>query len=123
VDADAGPAGTWVLAASDPDLDLPDDARVDLTLSVEDGSWWAGGTAACNLYAGPVELDDGTWAAGDGWAITRRACPPPLMAAERDVLAALIQVRRWALRPPDALVLSGDDVELVFVAATPDRDT
>jgi hypothetical protein len=45
------------------------------------------------------------------------------MAAERDVLAALTQVRRWELRPPDALVLWGDDVELVLVAAAPDRDT
>ena len=113
------PTGPWVLVGSDPDLGLPDGARVDLTLAIgEDGAATAAGMAACNRYRGTVDLDDGSWAPRDGWVVTRLACPPPLLAGERDYLAALDRVTRWARPRPDGLVLTGDHVRLVFARAT-----
>lgn len=112
---EAAPTGTWVLVGSEPDLGLPDGARVDLTLTLdEDGTTWAAGTAACNRYRGAVDVTGGVWQVQGAWAVTRRACPPPLLEAERVVLAALARVTAWTQPEPAALRLAGDGVALTF---------
>jgi heat shock protein HslJ len=82
--------------------------RITLTLE-EDG---VGGTAACNLYGGDVEIDGGDWRLGElSW--TERGCEPDVMASEQAYLAALTAVDSVA-RDGEQLVLSGSGAELRF---------
>jgi heat shock protein HslJ len=117
-DAGAGieqsPFDTWVLVEG---VDVPDGARIDLTLErTADDTISAGGTAACNSYGGTVELGDDRFAFVDGIAVTEMACEDTaLMEAESTFLAALQGVDAWAIDGA-RLVLTGPDVRLVFDA-------
>jgi heat shock protein HslJ len=112
------PAGSWELVDADPTIDVPDDARVTLTVSADDGAWQVGGTSACNAYGGTVTTDGDTWQA-DGFGGTDMACDEPRMAAERAYLDALQRIDTWTRPSDDELVLTGGAVELRFAALAP----
>lgn len=104
--------GAWELAAAEPPIDVPDSARITLTIEERDGRLQAGGTAACNGYGGTLDLADGGWAMADLGA-TDMGCEPALMDAERAYLDALTSVDTWT-RDGDTLQLSGDATTLSF---------
>jgi heat shock protein HslJ len=112
------PAGSWVLVDADPTIDVPDDARVTLTVSADDGGWQVGGTSACNAYGSTVTTDGRTWLA-DSVGGTAMACEEPRMAAERAYLDALQAIDTWTRPSEDELVLTGAAVELRFAALAP----
>ncbi len=113
-----GAAGSWELVDAEPTIDVPDDARVTLTISADDGVWQVGGTSACNEYGGRVTTDGDTWRA-DGFGGTDMACDEPRMAAERAYLDALQTIDSWTRPSDDELVLTGATVELRFAALGP----
>jgi heat shock protein HslJ len=112
------PAGSWELVDAEPAIDVPDDARVTLTISTDDGAWQVGGTSACNEYGGRVTTDGDTWRA-DGFGGTAMGCEEPRMAAERAYLDALQAIDTWTRPSDDELVLTGATVELRFAALAP----
>ncbi|MGH2401543.1 MAG: META domain-containing protein [Candidatus Limnocylindria bacterium] len=111
--SDGPVTGDWVLVGGTIDgLDAPvlDDHRITLSIT---GST-IGGVAACNHYGGEITME------GDGLQLmnlgqTEMACEEPAMSAESTYLGALVRVRQIA-REGDALVASGDGVELRFDA-------
>ncbi len=112
-DTMAGPHGAWVLVEAVPAIQVPDGARINLTVEeAEDGSLRAGGTAACNSYGGTVEVDGTSWSLSQV-AVTEMACEPALMEAESAYLEALDAVDAWR-RDADGLELTGGDVMLTF---------
>lgn len=120
-DSDAGspdPSGSWELAAAQPTIEVPDDARVTLEVTADDSAWQVGGTAACNSYGGTVITDGGAWR-GQDYEWTAMGCAEPRMRAERAYLEALQAVESWTRPSDDELVLSGPDHELRFEALAP----
>lgn len=114
-DTGTGPAGSWLLVAADPPIEVPADARVTLEVVADGDAWQVGGSSACNSYFGTVRTDDSAWI-GDGYGQTEMACDEPRMATERAYLEALTTVDSWARPTADELVLTGPAVELRFEA-------
>lgn len=112
------PAGSWVLVAAQPTIDVPADARVTLDVVAEGDAWQVGGTAACNSYGGTVVTDGRTWR-GQGYGATEMACEEPRMAVEGAYLDALAAVDTWTRPSADELVLAGPGVELGFASLPP----
>lgn len=112
------PAGSWVLVAAEPTIDIPTDARVTLEVVAEGDAWQVGGTAACNSYGGRVVTDGPEWR-GVEFFQTEMGCEEPRMAAERAYLEALGTVDAWARPSADELVLTGPGTELRFAALPP----
>ncbi len=108
----AGPHGAWVLVEAEPAIEVPDAARVTLTVEEDDGQLRAGGTAACNSYGGTVEVGGSSWSLSEV-VVTEMGCEPALMAAESAYLEALGAVDTWR-RDSDTLELTGGDVTLTF---------
>lgn len=106
-------AERWVLdgAASTPVVDAG-----TATLAFEDER--VHGSAPCNTFAGPFEVDDDELSIGP-LAATRRSCEDERMAAEAVVLGALEAVEQVDV-DDDRLVLTGADATLVFDAADDD---
>ena len=109
-------AGDWELvsgtSAGEP---LPQPDGVPATLTFGDDE--AGGQSFCNHYFSSYSLD-GDSIRFDGIGGTEMACEPEIMAAETAYVTALGAVTRIA-RDGDALVLTGDGVELRFGPVTP----
>lgn len=106
------PVGAWELSSAEPPIEVPDGARVTLTIEERDGQLQAGGTAACNQYGGTLQVD------GDAWAIdqlswTEMGCEPALMEAESAYLDALMAIETWS-RDGGTLELRGGEVTLTF---------
>ena len=102
---------TWVLDRTSIESlapGAPDDARVDLIF--EDDA--VAGTSGCNRYFGSYEVDGGSISFGTLGG-TEMACAPSLMQLESAYLAALGDVRDQQVGGGE-LVLSGDEVRLVF---------
>ena len=102
---------TWVLDRTSIESlapGAPDDARVDLIF--EDDA--VAGTSGCNRYFGSYEVDGGSISFGTLGG-TEMACEPSLMELESAYLAALGDVRDHQ-EGGGELVLSGDEVRLVF---------
>jgi len=116
--AEQTPAGSWVLVAAEPAIDVPADARVTLEVVAEGDAWQVGGTSACNSYGGRVVTDGADWEA-EGYAQTKMGCDEPRMAAERAYLDSLGAVETWARPAHDELVLTGPGIELRFAALAP----
>lgn len=112
------PAGSWVLVAAQPAIDVPDGVRVTMQVVADDGAWQVSGTAACNSYGGTVVTDDHRWR-GQGYGATEMACEEPRMSIERAYLDALETVDTWERPSADELVLAGGDIELRFEALAP----
>ncbi|MEX1209199.1 MAG: META domain-containing protein [Acidimicrobiia bacterium] len=91
-----------------------------VTFRVEDDQ--ADGTAACNQYGGRVILDGNTVSFPDGFFQTEMACVDPgVMELEAAFLAALSRVTGSAAGGGE-LRLSGDGVDLRFIAVEPEPD-
>ena len=102
---------TWVLDRTSIEglaPEAPDDARVDLQFEANA----VAGTSGCNSYFGSYEVDGGSISFGTLGG-TEMACEPALMQLESAYLAALGDVRNQQGSGGE-LVLSGDDVRLVF---------
>jgi heat shock protein HslJ len=103
--------GDWELASgtrSGTPLPQPSGARATLTF---DGAQ-AGGRSFCNDYSSGYVLD-GDAIRFDGIGGTEMACEPEIMTAETAYVTALGAVTR-VTRDGEALLLTGDDVELRF---------
>lgn len=111
------PVGDWQLRTATPAIDVPDPARVTLSVDESDQGLRAGGTAACNSYGGVLAVDGTAWSLREV-AVTEMGCEEPLMAAEASYLDALARIDTWA-REDDVLELSGDDVTLTFDLLAP----
>lgn len=89
-----------------------------ITLSLtEDG---AGGTSACNSYSGEYVFADDRIGFSE-LIQTGVGCMPAIMESERVYLEGLTRVDRFSMGEED-LRLSGEGVELVFVALPPVPD-
>jgi heat shock protein HslJ len=87
----------------------------NLTLRVDD-TLRGSGSSGCNTWSAAMyPLKNGRLAMGPV-AMTKRACPGPVMALERRYLYALHSGLRWST-PPGALVLKGPAGTLRFVRA------
>lgn len=94
-------------------IPIPADRRITLKI---DGTQ-VGGSAACNIYGGTLEIN-GTTIKISALSMTEMACQDDVMAAEAAYLAALPRVTT-ATRDQDSLVLTGPDVELRFARVQP----
>jgi heat shock protein HslJ len=113
-----GPVGAWMLVEAEPAIEVPDGARITMTVTAAADGWQVGGTSACNEYGGTVTIDGGSWD-GQGFGGTDMACEDPRMMAERAYLDALETIEGWARTSVDELVLTGAHVELRFTALAP----
>jgi heat shock protein HslJ len=107
---------TWVLqrdSIGELIADAPAAARVDLLIEGDQAS----GTSGCNLYFGDVQIDGSAITFGTLGG-TQMACEQPLMDLEVAYFAALGVVSEYEVSA-DQLVLTGDDVRLVFDAEAP----
>jgi heat shock protein HslJ len=107
---------TWVLQRDSIDdlvADTPAEARVDILF---DGGQ-ASGASGCNRYFGDYQTDGSAITFGPLGG-TQMACEEPLMDLEATYLAALEAVSEFEVSA-DELVLTGDDVRLVFDAEAP----
>ena len=103
--------GEWLLqAGTNQGVAIPIVAGGKITFKV-DGTQ-AGGSAACNLYGGTIQVD-GSTVAINALSMTEMACEENLMAAESAYLAALPRVTTVA-RSGSSLLLTGPQVELRF---------
>ena len=77
------------------------------------------GSTGCNRFTGSY-TQDGSSLEIDTPAVTRKACPPPADAVEREFLAALARVDGWRIDDGDLALVDGDDKELLrFSEASP----
>lgn len=102
--------GSWHLVSGRDDDGAFELRGREVTLRVDGAE--AGGTSACNLYGGRVQVD------GDSVRLselggTEMGCEPDVMALEQRYLEALRTVERGE-RSDDELTLSGADVSLEF---------
>lgn len=81
------------------------------TLAFEDDQ--AGGSASCNRYFGPYQLDGDSISFGP-LATTLMACAPPLMTQEQAFTAALQTVDAWSIDGETLELSAGDKTLLVF---------
>lgn len=80
---------------------LIDNSNLTLTLDAEGRAY---GSAGCNHWFGPYQLQDQQLNFGQ-LGSTRKLCPPALMEQEARFFEALSQVQRWDLSPLDQLRL------------------
>ena len=106
-------ASEWVLDPADSSLAEAGTGLV--TLAFADATA-VSGSAPCNTYRGPVELEGDAGLRFGALATTRMECEPVVMAAEQEYLAALEIVRTADTADPDRLVLTGEGVRLSFTA-------
>jgi heat shock protein HslJ len=108
--------GEWLLqAGTNQGVAIPIVAGGKITLRVDGTN--AGGSAACNLYGGTIQVN-GSTVGINALSMTEMACQENLMAAESAYLAALPRVTT-ATRSGSSLLLSGPQVELRFTLIPP----
>jgi heat shock protein HslJ len=77
------------------------------------------GSTGCNRFTASYTADGDALEIGQV-AATRRACPPPADAVEREYLAALERVTAWRSQKGALVLLDDDETEVLrFLAATP----
>jgi heat shock protein HslJ len=108
--------GSWQLvSASTASGEIPLVADAPVTLEVAaDGT--VSGRSACNRYSGTATIEGASLAFGP-LAATRMACEGTVMTVESMYQQALATVDSGARTARDSLVLTGPDVELVFISA------
>jgi len=114
------PAGEWEFTggtAGGADLPRPEGARTTLELDEQQ----VRGIAFCNHYFSSYRLDGSSFSV-DGLGSTEMACAPDVMTAESAFLAALGAVEGVAASG-DALLLTGDGIELRFTPVPPVPDS
>ena len=103
--------GEWLLqAGTNQGQAVPIVAGSKITLKI-DGTQ-AGGSAACNLYGGTIQVN-GSSIAISALSMTEMACQENVMASESAYLAALPRAT-MAARSGNGLLLTGPQVELRF---------
>lgn len=80
---------------------LIDNSHLTLTLDAEGRAY---GSAGCNHWFGPYQLQDQQLSFGQ-LGSTRKLCPPALMEQEARFFEALSKVQRWDFSPLDQLRL------------------
>ena len=80
---------------------LIDNSHLTLTLDAEGRAY---GSAGCNHWFGPYQLQDQQLSFGQ-LGSTRKLCPPALMEQEARFFEALSQVQRWDFSPLEQLRL------------------
>ena len=80
---------------------LVDNSHLTLTLDAEGRAY---GSAGCNHWFGPYQLQDQQLSFGQ-LGSTRKLCPPALMEQEARFFEALSQVQRWDFSPLEQLRL------------------
>lgn len=117
--ASASLDGEWRLqVGTNQGQPVPIVAGSQITLKIKGTQ--AGGSAACNLYGGTIQVS-GSTVSISALSMTEMACQENLMASEAAYLAALPRVTT-AARGGDSLVLSGPQVELRFALVPPLAD-
>lgn len=112
----AGLDGEWQLqAGTNQGAAIPTVAGSRITLKIDGAD--VGGSAACNIYGGTLEVD-GTTIRINALSMTEMACQEDVMASEAAFLDALPRVTA-ANRDGNSLALSGPQVELRFVLVPP----
>jgi len=119
----AGPVGdlggNWLLErGTNGGQPIPIVAGSRITMTIEGSE--IGGTAACNIYGGTIDVADGRVSIG-ALSMTEMACQEDVMASEAAYLAALARVES-ATRSANGLILSGPQVELRFALVPPVPD-
>ena len=111
----------WVLTSLGPEADpLPAMLVGVIDLAITDGR--VSGHAGCNTFSGDLVLTDTEFVA-EMLAVTAMACEDAArMSFESDYLQALGQVTNWSLEG-ELLTLSGDDVQLTYMAKAPQPET
>lgn len=100
IDVAATLGGDWRLADSTPDLGLPADAEVRLTITSD----WAGGLAVCNEYWGSVAAGpEGAWRTS-GLGSTEMLCAE----AESDYFDMFGATTSWSLEGSELVLESPD---------------
>jgi heat shock protein HslJ len=110
--------GNWVLSSGrSPDGEIETTETYPITLTIENGSM--SGIAACNDYAGDVEISGGRFRVLNG-SINEMGCRPEVNKAEARYVKSF-GIAESIERTDDLLTLSGPEVELVYelVRATP----
>lgn len=91
------PSGAWVL------VDGPSDPIPGWDVTIEIDGDRIGGTAACNLYGGVVEIGDGTIAVGE-ISVNEMGCRDDVQQLEQAFLSALFAARTYTA--------SGDQLDI-----------
>jgi len=103
--------GEWLLqAGTNQGQAVPIVAGSKITLKIDGNQ--AGGSAACNLYGGTIQVN-GSSIAISALSMTEMACQENVMASESAYLAALPRAT-MAARSGNGLLLTGPQVELRF---------
>lgn len=109
--------GAWRLTdGRGPDGEVPVIKGYRITLDISDQK--AGGTAACNIYGGDLDINGDSFSLKGGLAMTEMACDPEAMDSEAAYMEALAVVDTIA-REGDSLTLTGPDAELHFEGLSP----
>ncbi|MFD0857828.1 META domain-containing protein [Roseovarius aquimarinus] len=96
---------TWRIVSLQGDaLDATEDRVPELVLT-EDSPMRYAATVGCNRIVGGVEADGSALGFGMG-AATRMACPGPLEAQEKMLIATLAEVRGYQMEDGDLLLLN-----------------
>lgn len=109
----------WVFTQiGDERLDASARARTSLALEAQSGRVAA--TAGCNRMAGGYTLNGDTISFTQ-MAMTRMACPPPLMQREEALAKALGAVRQWRIVEGNLLLADAGGATLLrlFAAGKP----
>nr|MBA2599931.1 META domain-containing protein [Actinomycetota bacterium] len=110
-------AGTWRLTdGRGPDGEVPLGKGYRITLDISDRK--AGGTAACNIYGGDLDINGDYFSLKGGLVMTEMACDPQAMDSEAAYVDALAAVDTIAWEG-NSLTLTGPDAELHFEGLSP----
>jgi heat shock protein HslJ len=110
-------SGEWQLASGSLDgapIGLVDGHPITLLINGDQMS----GDASCSSYSGPIAITGGTVVVGDVIETLMACVDKRRMAAETSYLSALKRVSSIA-RAGTSLTLSGNRVELRFIAQSP----
>ena len=109
-------AGVWLLeSGTAPAGEIVPVEGYPIKLELADRS--AGGSAGCNSYGAPVDIEGSSFDAND-FRLTEIGCPRKVAAAEERYIGALEAADTISV-DGDALTLTGPDLELVYIRVPP----
>lgn len=101
---DTPPYGTWTVE-SVREAPVGDDIQITMDLA-KDGT--VSGSGGCNFYSGQAEVGEKTLEINPP-AVTRMACPSPVMEQEQAFFDALDAVQGWQVRKENLVLLDRED--------------
>ena len=109
--------GTWKLTSgTSPQGQIPLVPDYSITMAMSEGR--AEGRSACNRYGAEIKTEGSQIKFGGGGG-TDMDCSDPVMESEAAYLDALWHVRSISLSQDGNLVMTGEDVELLFESLPP----